>query len=67
MEFGSRSLGNRSIRADPRAPVTQRHLNLKIEFRESFQPLAPSILAEHVDRQFDYDGTTPDMLMVAEV
>ena len=67
MEFGPRALGNRSILADPRSPVTQRNLNLKIKFRESFRPFAPSILAEHVDDWFDYDGSSPYMLMVADL
>lgn len=67
MEFGPRALGNRSILADPRNPNTQKHLNLKIKYRESFRPFAPSILAEHVSEYFEGIKDSPYMLMVADV
>jgi carbamoyltransferase len=67
MEFGPRSLGARSIIADPRSPVMQKKLNLKIKFRESFRPFAPSILAEDVADWFEIDRESPYMLLVAEV
>ncbi len=67
MEFGPRALGNRSILADPRSPETQRKLNLKIKYRESFRPFAPSVLSEHVSEWFDFNGTSPYMLMVSNV
>jgi carbamoyltransferase len=67
MEFGPRALGNRSILGDPRAPTMQKLLNLKVKYRESFRPFAPSVLAERVSDWFDYDGTSPYMLMVANV
>ena len=53
MEFGPRGLGARSIIADPRSPVMQKQLNLKVKFRESFRPFAPSILAESQKDWFD--------------
>ncbi len=67
MEFGPRALGNRSILADPRNPEIQRKLNLKIKYRESFRPFAPSALAEYKDQYFDLRGDSPFMLFVAEV
>lgn len=67
MEFGPRALGNRSILADPRSPTAQTHLNLKIKFRESFRPFAPSVLREDLSEWFDLDDDSPYMLFVAEV
>jgi carbamoyltransferase len=67
MEFGPRALGGRSILGDPRSPTMQKTLNLKIKFRESFRPFAPSVLREDVARWFDLDGDSPYMLLVAEV
>jgi len=67
MEFGPRALGGRSILADPRGVDTQRRLNLKIKFRESFRPFAPSILRERVTEWFDLDEDSPYMLLVADV
>jgi carbamoyltransferase len=67
MEFGPRALGNRSILADPRSEIMQKNLNLKIKYRESFRPFAPSILEDKVSEWFDYNGTSPYMLMVANV
>lgn len=67
MEFGPRALGNRSIIADPRSPFTQRQLNLKVKFRESFRPFAPSVLCEHVNDWFEFDNASPYMLFVANV
>lgn len=67
MEFGPRSLGGRSILADPRVPAMQKLLNLKVKYRESFRPFAPSVLREDVSAWFDFDGDSPYMLMVAEV
>ncbi|MEM1158626.1 MAG: carbamoyltransferase [Verrucomicrobiota bacterium] len=69
MEFGPRALGGRSILGDPRSPSMQSTLNLKIKFRESFRPFAPSVLAEHVSDFFDVDPETvsPYMLLVAEI
>jgi carbamoyltransferase len=67
MEFGPRALGNRSILADPRQGEMQKKLNLKIKFRESFRPFAPSILREHVADWFDLDVDSPYMLLVADV
>ena len=67
MEFGPRALGNRSILADPRSEVMQKNLNLKIKYRESFRPFAPSVLEDKVSEWFDYQGTSPYMLMVANV
>ena len=55
MEFGPRALGGRSILADPRSPQMQRTLNLKVKYRESFRPFAPSVLREHVADWFDLD------------
>ncbi len=67
MEFGPRALGNRSILADPRSSEMQKNLNLKIKFRESFRPFAPSVLKEKVSDWFDYSSDSPYMLMVAKV
>ena len=67
MEFGPRALGGRSILADPRSPAMQRTLNLKVKYRESFRPFAPSVLREDVAAWFDLDGDSPYMLMVADV
>ncbi len=67
MEFGPRALGARSILADPRNPQMQKTLNLKIKYRESFRPFAPSVLAEDVADYFDHDTASPYMLMVAEL
>jgi len=67
MEFGPRALGARSILADPRSPFVQRQLNLKIKYRESFRPFAPSVLRENVSEWFDIDSDSPYMLLVADV
>jgi carbamoyltransferase len=67
MEFGPRALGARSILADPRAESMQRVLNLKVKFRESFRPFAPSVLREDVAGWFDLDADSPYMLLVADV
>ena len=67
MEFGPRALGGRSIIADPRSPEMQSKLNLKIKYRESFRPFAPSVLREHVSDWFDLDTDSPYMLLVADV
>jgi len=67
MEFGQRALGARSILADPRSPTTQRTLNQKVKFRESFRPFAPSVLREEVDDWFDLDCDSPYMMLVADV
>ncbi len=67
MEFGPRALGGRSILADPRSPAVQKQLNLKVKFRESFRPFAPSVLREDVQEWFQIDVDSPYMLMVADV
>ncbi|MEZ5844300.1 MAG: carbamoyltransferase [Hyphomicrobiaceae bacterium] len=67
MEFGPRALGARSILADPRSPSMQKVLNLKVKFRESFRPFAPSVLAEDARDWFELDDESPYMLMVADV
>jgi len=67
MEFGPRSLGNRSILGDARNPEMQRKLNLKIKYREGFRPFAPSVLAEDVNKYFDLETDSPYMLIVAPV
>jgi carbamoyltransferase len=67
MEFGPRALGGRSIIADPRSPVMQKQLNLKVKYRESFRPFAPSVLREDVSEWFEHDGDSPYMLFVAYV
>lgn len=66
-EFGPRSLGARSILADPRSPTTQKRLNLQTKFRESFRPFAPSVLEEEVENWFDWNESSPYMLFVAQV
>jgi len=67
MEFGPRALGARSIIADPRSEKMQKELNLKVKFRESFRPFAPSILREDVNDWFDINSDSPYMLLVADV
>ena len=67
MEFGPRALGGRSILGDPRSPSMQKTLNLKVKYRESFRPFAPSVLREDVAEWFELDGDSPYMLMVANV
>lgn len=67
MEFGPRALGNRSILGDARSPKMQETLNLKIKFRESFRPFAPSVLREKVGDCFELNQATPYMLLVAPV
>ncbi len=67
MEFGPRALGGRSILGDPRSPTMQRMLNLKVKYRESFRPFAPSVLRERVADWFELDGDSPYMLLVADV
>jgi len=67
MEFGPRALGNRSIIGDPRSQEMQSLLNLKIKFRESFRPFAPSCLEERAAEYFDLDRPSPYMLLVADV
>jgi carbamoyltransferase len=66
-EFGPRALGNRSIIADPRSETMQSQLNLKIKYRESFRPFAPSVLAERASDYFELDGESPYMLLCADV
>jgi carbamoyltransferase len=67
MEFGPRALGGRSILGDPRSPAMQKTLNLKVKYRESFRPFAPSVLREDVAEWFDLDDDSPYMLLVANV
>ncbi len=67
MEFGPRALGGRSILADPRSASMQRTLNLKIKFRESFRPFAPSVLVEDAKEYFGLEVQSPYMLLVADV
>jgi carbamoyltransferase len=67
MEFGPRALGARSIIGDPRSPSMQKTLNLKVKYRESFRPFAPSVLREDVGEWFDHESDSPYMLMVADV
>jgi carbamoyltransferase len=67
MEFGPRALGARSILGNPQSPDMQKTLNLKVKYRESFRPFAPSVLREEVGNWFDYDEDSPYMLMVADV
>jgi carbamoyltransferase len=67
MEFGPRALGARSILGDPRSPTMQRNLNLKVKYRESFRPFAPSVLREDVSNWFELDSDSPYMLIVADV
>jgi carbamoyltransferase len=67
MEFGPRALGGRSIIADPRSPEMQKMLNLKVKYRESFRPFAPSILVEHLNEWFEIDSDSPYMLLVTNI
>ena len=67
MEFGPRALGGRSIIADPRSKFMQKQLNLKVKFRESFRPFAPSVLSEDVGNWFDLTSNSPYMLLVAKI
>lgn len=67
MEFGPRALGGRSIIADPRSATMQKLLNLKVKYRESFRPFAPSVLREDVSQWFEMDECSPYMLLVANV
>ena len=67
MEFGPRALGARSIIADPRSETMQKKLNLKVKFRESFRPFAPSVIREDLSEWFDLDCDSPYMLLVADV
>ena len=67
MEFGPRALGGRSILGDPRSEKTQKNLNLKVKYRESFRPFAPSILREDLSDWFNLDVDSPYMLLVAEI
>lgn len=68
MEFGPRALGGRSILGDPRSPSMQKTLNLKVKYRESFRPFAPSVLKEHASEWFELNGAdSPYMLLVADV
>ncbi len=67
MEFGPRALGNRSIIGDPRSDKMQKNLNLKVKYRESFRPFAPSIIKEDLDKWFDIKTESPYMLLVADI
>ena len=67
MEFGPRALGGRSILGDPRSDKMQKNLNLKVKYRESFRPFAPSVLREDVSKWFDINVDSPYMLLVAPV
>jgi carbamoyltransferase len=67
MEFGPRALGGRSILGDARSPAMQKTLNLRVKYRESFRPFAPSVLREDVAEWFELDGDSPYMLLVADV
>jgi carbamoyltransferase len=67
MEFGPRALGARSILGDPRRPDTQSRMNLRVKFRESFRPFAPSVLIEDVEDYFELDRESPYMMLVAPV
>ena len=67
MEFGPRALGSRSILADPRSDKMQKTLNLKVKFRESFRPFAPSVLKEDLSKWFELENDSPYMLLVADV
>jgi carbamoyltransferase len=67
MEFGPRALGARSIIGDPRSPTMQSVMNLKIKYRESFRPFAPTVLKEHASRYFEFEGESPYMLLTAPV
>src|SRR5204862_5784720 len=65
MEFGPRALGARSILGDPRSPTMQKTLNLKVKYRESFRPFAPSVLRDQVSKWFELDNDSPYMSLVA--
>ena len=67
MEFGPRALGARSIIADPRSDKMQKTLNLKVKYRESFRPFAPSVIREDLNEWFDFDYDSPYMLLVCDV
>jgi len=67
MEYGPRALGSRSIIADPRSDEMQKELNLKVKFRESFRPFAPSILSEHAASWFELNHDSPYMLLVSKI
>ena len=67
MEFGPRALGGRSILGDPRSVTMQKNLNLKVKYRESFRPFAPSILREDLSEWFDMNIDSPYMLLVANI
>jgi carbamoyltransferase len=67
MEFGPRALGARSILGNPLSPSTQKVLNLKVKFRESFRPFAPSVIRQDVAEWFELDVDSPYMLLVADV
>ena len=67
MEFGPRALGNRSILGDPRSDKMQKNLNLKVKYRESFRPFAPSVLREDLSEWFDMSVDSPYMLLVANI
>ena len=67
MEFGPRALGGRSILADPRSSKMQKNLNLKVKFRESFRPFAPSVTSEDLSKWFDLNCDSPYMLLVANI
>ena len=67
MEFGPRALGGRSILGDPRSDKMTKNLNLKVKYRESFRPFAPSVLREDISEWFDLNTDSPYMLFVAKV
>ena len=67
MEFGPRALGGRSILGDPRSDKMQKNLNLKVKYRESFRPFAPSVLKEDVSSWFNINVDSPYMLLVADI
>jgi len=67
MEFGPRALGARSVLGDPRSPIMQKTLNLRVKYRESFRPFAPAVLREDVANWFELDADSPYMLLVADV
>ena len=67
MEFGPRALGGRSILGDPRSDKMQKNLNLKVKYRESFRPFAPSILKEDLSEWFELNVQSPYMLLVADI
>jgi carbamoyltransferase len=67
MEFGPRALGGRSILGDPRSDKMQKNLNLKVKYRESFRPFAPSILREDLSEWFNINVNSPYMLLVADI